>query len=82
MHRGRPDRHLRSGASRLTGLPISLDFCYTKAGVIDRTPRPSGRPPDEETVDIYGEEEPAGGGEVSIVGVQHSFDHLCHQSFL
>ena len=27
MHRGRPDRHLRSGASRLTGLPIiSLDF--------------------------------------------------------
>ena len=39
MHRGRPDRHLRSGASRLTGLPIiSLDFCYTKAGSIDRNP--------------------------------------------
>ena len=73
MHRGRPDRHLRSGASRLTGLPIiSLDFCYTKAGSMDRNPRPPGRPPDDEAVDVYGEEEPAGGGEVPLREVKQA----------
>ena len=59
-HRGRPDRHLRTGASRLSGIPIiSLDLCYTKAGEIDRNPQPRDRGQQEEeiTIDLYEEDE-------------------------
>ena len=42
-HRGRPDRHVRTGASRTGGIPIiSLGFACTKAA------RDRGRDPDDE----------------------------------
>ena len=58
MHRGRPDRHLRTGAARLSGIPIvSMDFCYTKAGEMDR-PAPMAMEEDgREVVDLQQEEE-------------------------
>ena len=59
-HRGRPDRRLRTGASRLSGVPIiSLDLCYTKAGEIDRNPQPRdrGQLEEEAVIDLYGEDE-------------------------
>ena len=59
-HRGRPDRRLRTGASRLSGIPIiSLDLCYTKAGEVDRRPQPLDRGQEDEdaVIDVYEEEE-------------------------
>ena len=59
-HRGRPDRHMRTGASRLSGIPIiSLDLCYTKAGEVDRDPKPldRGQEDEEMVIDVYEEEE-------------------------
>ena len=59
-HRGRPDRHLNTGASRLSGIPIiSLDLCYTKAGEVDRHPQPLDRGQEDEgmVIDLYEEEE-------------------------
>lgn len=58
MHRGRPDRHLRTGAARLSGIPIiSMDFCYTKAGEMDR-PAPAAMEEDgHEVVDLQQEQD-------------------------
>ena len=36
-HRAKQDRHLRTGNSKASSTPIiSLDFCYTKAGVVEK----------------------------------------------
>ena len=61
-YRGRPDRHLRTGASHTGGIPIiSLDFAYTKAGEVDRAPkaRDRGHDPEDgdEVIDLYDQEE-------------------------
>ena len=40
LHRVRRDRHLRTGAARMSGIPvISLDLCFAKAGIIHRQER-------------------------------------------
>ena len=70
QHRGRPDRHLRTGAAHTGGIPIiSLDFAYTKAGEIDRAPVPRDRgqdPEDGEVIDLYDRDEQEGPHEPRI----------------
>ena len=69
-HRGRPDRHMRTGASRIGGVPvISLDFAYTKAGEVEREPQrvDRGQEADEDmVVDLYEAEQEGGQEAVRI----------------
>ena len=69
-HRGRPDRHMRTGASRIGGVPvISLDFAYAKAGEVEREPQRVDRGQEIEedmVVDLYEAEQDEGQEAVRI----------------
>ena len=67
LHRGLQDRHLRSGASRLSGVPIiSIDFCYTKNGVVAGGPQ-EGQPVQAEGPQQEVAERREGREEVAVV---------------